>query len=115
VLWLKIWEAVATVGFIIVIIGVIIEGVEHFRKFSKKEHARKLHIEKIGWLLVVGGLAMEFLGDHAAKRISNRETARLNKEAGNAEKEAAQISFASFSRWLNLAACRKRKIIPPSA
>ncbi|HEX3856257.1 MAG TPA: hypothetical protein VHY30_03040 [Verrucomicrobiae bacterium] len=86
--WLIFWEAFAAIGFIIVIIGVIIEGVEHFKKFPRKENARKLQIEKIGWFLVVVGLAMEFLGDHAAKRISDREDARLNKEAGDARKDA---------------------------
>lgn len=98
-LWLNVWGTVAAIGFIIVIIGVIIEGVEHFKKFPRKENARKLQIEKIGWFLVVAGLAMEFLGDHAAKRISDREDARLNKEAGdaretagNAEREAGQAN-----------------------
>ena len=86
--WLSFWSVFAAIGFIIVIIGVVIEGVEHFKKFPKKEQARKLHIEKIGWLLVVAGLAMEFLGDHAAKRISDREDARLNREAGDARKDA---------------------------
>ena len=88
-LWLNIWEAFAAIGFIIVIIGVVIEGIEHFKDFPKKEHARKLRIEKIGWFLVVVGLAMEFLGDHAAKRIADRENARLNNQAGNARKDAA--------------------------
>jgi uncharacterized membrane protein len=87
-LWLKIWSTTAVIGFLIVIIGVVIEGVEHFKKFSKKDRVRKLKIEKFGWFLVVIGLAMEFLGDHAAKRISNRETARLNRDAGEARKEA---------------------------
>jgi hypothetical protein len=94
--WLNVWGKFAAIGFIIVIIGVFIEGVEHFKKFHGKENTRKLQIEKIGWFLVVAGLAMEFLGDHAVKRISDREDARLNKEAadarltaGRAEKEAS--------------------------
>lgn len=91
-LWLKIWEAIATFGFVLVIIDVVIEGVEHFKKFTKKDHARKLHIEKIGWLILVAGLAMEFLGDHAAKRISSREGARLNKEAADARQFAGQAN-----------------------
>jgi hypothetical protein len=98
-LWLKIWGLFAAIGFIMVIGGVVIEGVEHFKKFPKKEHGRKLQIEKIGWFIVVVGLAMEFLGDHAAKRISDREDARVNKEAadsrvtaGNAEREAGEAN-----------------------
>ena len=91
-LWLKIWEIIATVGFVLVIIGVVIEGVEHFKKFSKKEQVRKLHIEKIGWLILVAGLAMEFLGDHAAKRISNRENARLHDEATRAQQAAGEAN-----------------------
>jgi hypothetical protein len=89
-LWLKIWGVVASIGFLIVIIGVVIEGVEHFRKFPKKEHGQQKRIEKFGWFLVVVGLAMEFLGDQAAKRISDREAARLNNEAGDARKDAGE-------------------------
>jgi hypothetical protein len=91
--WLIIWEWFATIGFAVVIAGVFIEGVEHFRKFPKKEKSRKKHIEKIGWFLVVAGLAAEFLGDHAAKRISDREAARLNREAGDARKIAGDAEL----------------------
>lgn len=86
--WLKFWEVFATIGFILVIIGVVIEGVEHFKKFSKRESARKLQIEKIGWLVLVAGLAMEFLGDHMAKRIADKENRRLTGEAAQARKQA---------------------------
>ncbi len=34
--WLKFWEWFATIGFILVIVGVVIEGVEHFKKFAKE-------------------------------------------------------------------------------
>jgi hypothetical protein len=88
--WLSFLGTFATIGFIIVIIGVVIEGVEHFKKFPRKEHARKLRIEKLGWFLVIVGLAMELLGDHAAKRISDREAARLNMMASNARSDAAK-------------------------
>jgi len=94
-LWLMIWGTFAAIGFILVIVGVIIEGVEHFKTFPRKEQARKLQIEKIGWFIVVVGLAMEFLGDNAAKRISDRESARLNKEAGDARKDASDSKLAS--------------------
>lgn len=89
--WLMVWGTVATIGFIIVIIGVTIEGVEHFKKFPRKDNARKHQIEKLGWFLVVAGLAMEFLGDHAAKRITDQEGARLNKEAADARLETAKL------------------------
>jgi len=91
--WLTAWEWTATIGFVLVIVGVVIEGVEHFKKFTKKQHARKLHIEKIGWLILVAGLALEFLAEHAAKRISDRENSRLNKEAGDARKEASDANI----------------------
>jgi hypothetical protein len=81
------WEWFATVGFVSVIIGVIVEGVEHFRKFPKKEHTRQLHIEKIGWFVVVGGLAMEFLGDQFANRIKDERNAKSNERAAIAEKQ----------------------------
>jgi uncharacterized membrane protein len=112
--WLSIWEVLATIGFIIVIIGVVIEGVEHFAKFAKKEHSRKLRIEKLGWFLVVLGLAMEFLGDHAAKRISDREAARLNAEAGDARRiagDANERAANTESNNLVLQAKLKTRII----
>ena len=54
--WLGILEWVGTIGFVAVIIGVAIEGVEHFGKFPRKDHARQKRIEKLGWFLVVAGL-----------------------------------------------------------
>jgi len=87
-MWLKIWEVCASIGFWLVIIGVVVEGVEHFVKFPRKDSLKKRHIEKIGWLILVAGLAMEFFGQHQAKRIADRESARLTKEAAQARKEA---------------------------
>jgi hypothetical protein len=86
--WLKFWEGFATVGFILVIVGVIIEGVE-FTRWVKDEHARK-KIEKLGWLVLVVGLGIEFLGGHKAKIITDWQNARLNQEAGQAQKEAGK-------------------------
>jgi hypothetical protein len=89
--WLNIWEWVASIGFFIVIVGVVIEGVEHFRKFPRKDKELKEKWEKSGWFLVVAGLALEFLGDHAAKRISDRESARLTKEAEDSHQLAVKF------------------------
>lgn len=115
-MWLRIWEWIATIGFLLVLVGVVIEGVEHFKKFSKKEHARKLHIEKIGWLILVVGLAMEFLGDHAAKRISDREYARLSAEAAESKERSKKLESGNLSLRAEVAkleaAVEWRKITP---
>lgn len=84
--WLKIWELLATVGFIAVIVGVIIEGVEHFS--TKTSEQRRKRIERLGWLILVAGLAAEFWGDNRAKRITDRDNARLNLEAATARQDA---------------------------
>lgn len=95
--WLTVWEWVATIGYALVLIGVIIEGVEHFKKFNKEDHARKLYIEKIGWLILVAGLAMEFLGDHAAKRISDRVNTRLSAEAAESNERSKKLEAVNLS------------------
>ena len=87
---LKFWEVFATIGFALVLLGVVIEGVEHFVKFKKGEAKRRHLIEKIGWFILVGGLSMELLGDQMAKRISRRQNAELEREAGDARKDAAE-------------------------
>src|SRR5436190_10224772 len=86
--WLGFWEWFATIGFALVLIGVVIEGVEHFIKFPRKDSVKKRHIEKIGWFILVGGLAMEFLGEKRAKRITDREMGRLTTEAAEAQKQS---------------------------
>src|ERR1041384_636182 len=82
--WLHLWEGLSTFGFVLVIVGCVIEGVEHFWKFKKGETRKKHFIEKIGWFILVGGLAIEFLAEKRAKRIADAENARLTKEAGDA-------------------------------
>jgi hypothetical protein len=90
--WLTFWEWFATIGFLLVIVGCIIEGVEHFCKFKRGEAHRRKGIEKLGWLILVAGLAMEFLGDKRAKRIADRENIRLTNEAAQASEDASKAN-----------------------
>lgn len=108
-IWLGAWEKLASFGFLLVIIGVVLEGVGHFWKFPKEEEARKLKIEKAGWLILVAGLAMEFLGDQFAKRIADRETARLAVLAGNANRTAEELRATNMVMQLKL---QPRRITP---
>jgi hypothetical protein len=93
--WLSFWSYCATFGFILVILGCIIEGVEHFVKFKRSESHKRKGIEKLGWLILVGGLAMEFLGDKRARRITDRENRRLTVEAAQALKDAGKANERS--------------------
>src|SRR6267143_4120927 len=86
--WLNFWEWFSAIGFVFVIAGCVMEGVEHFIKFKKGESKKRHTLEKYGWFILVGGLAMEFLGDHRAKRIASKEDARLTNEAGQAHERA---------------------------
>jgi len=104
--WLGFWEWFAIIGFLLVIIGCVIEGVEHFVHFKGDESPKRKRIEKLGWLILVVGLTMEFLGDNQAKRIADRENSRLtgvaaqalqdagaaNERAAVAKREAAQAN-----------------------
>jgi hypothetical protein len=88
---LSFWELVATIGFICVIIGVAIEGVEHFSKETLDENLKKRrkNVERFGWLIVVLSLATEFFGDHKVKGITTRETQRMTVELTFATTNAA--------------------------
>lgn len=100
--WLGVWEKLASFGFLLVILGVVLEGVGHFREFPKEEEARKLKVEKAGWLILVVGLAMEFLGDQFAKRIADREAARLAVLAGDANRTAEELRATNLVMQLKL-------------
>jgi hypothetical protein len=73
-------------------VGCVIEGVEHFVKFKRNESQKRKGIEKLGWLILVGGLAMEFTGDNRAKRIADRENKRLAVEAAEARRDAGKAN-----------------------
>ena len=108
-IWLGAWVKLASFGFLLVILGVVLEGVGHFRRFPKEQDTRKLKIEKAGWLILVVGLAMEFLGDQFAKRIADRETARLAVLAGNANRTAEELRATNLVMQLKL---QPRRITP---
>src|SRR5437762_11505541 len=109
--WLSFWEWFATIGFILVIAGCIIEGVEHFVKFKRNESKRRKEIEKLGWLILVGGLAMEFLGDKRAKRIADRENWRLTSEAAEARKDAGKANDRASSNELQVAQIEQTNLV----
>jgi hypothetical protein len=94
---LKFWETFGELGFILVVIGVVGEGIEILPKLLKPElyERNKRTLEKIGlsfWIILILGLAAEFLGNHKAMRIANSINAKLNEEAANARKEAAEAN-----------------------
>jgi hypothetical protein len=100
--WLKLWELLAALGFTLVIAGVVIEGVEHFVKFNEVETRRKKRIEKIGWLVLVGGLSLEFWAEHKAKRISDRENARLGMVAAESNRRSKELEATNLTLRSNI-------------
>lgn len=92
----------AIFGCIVVVFGVVLEGAEHLVKFKSQLKCRRwvanvvdrrartrlvlvakylkpnLHkFEAIGFLILVGGLAMEILGEFSAGWMQSRENAQL--------------------------------------
>jgi hypothetical protein len=98
---LKFWEVVGLWGFIFVWVGVAGEGVEIFIKlFQRKLYERKKFcLDVIGavfWIVLVIGLAVEFLGNVKAMRIADSINSRLDAEAGQARQNAgAAIELAA--------------------
>lgn len=85
------WELYATVGSVMVIVGVAGEGVEIAVKFLEKRNERlrawyerhALTVEFVGfvfWVMVVIGLMMEWRGNQKSTAIKEDETAELTKE-----------------------------------
>src|SRR6266850_971314 len=93
--WLKFWEVFATIGFLLVILGVVLEGAGYFTNWFKDE-ANRLRIGRFGWFILVGGLSMEFLGEHKAKRIADRENARLTGEAAEANERSKGLESTNL-------------------
>ncbi|HWY29471.1 MAG TPA: hypothetical protein VNX46_01875 [Candidatus Acidoferrum sp.] len=89
---LKFWESFETLGFLMVLLGVVFEGIEHWGKFKKGENVRKKRLEKKGWLVLVVGLAIELIGGNMAWRISDRINAELLATASRSELKAAQAN-----------------------
>ncbi len=94
---LTFWEIISEVGFIMVVVGVVGEGAElvvewikrHEEGGTRKKRKWLLPVETLSFVILVVGLAMEFLGSHKSMRIADADNARLNKEAGHARKDAA--------------------------
>jgi hypothetical protein len=96
--WLKFWEFVSEFGFIMVIVGVVGEGIELVVEWGERRKGKAIAPKKPRWLLpvetfsfaiLVIGLAMEFLGSHNAMRIADAENVRLNGLASAANERAA--------------------------
>jgi hypothetical protein len=98
---LNTWECVSEVGFVIVIIAVCGEVAEilvkwfTWKRWHKKSRRvrvlvfppvrwmrkRLLLIETVVFVMLVFGLAVEFLGSHKAAQISRQENSELTTEA----------------------------------
>jgi hypothetical protein len=93
---LTFWEIISEVGFILVIVGVVGEGAElvvewikrHEPEGTRKKRKWLLPVETLSFVILVVGLALEFLGSHEAMRIADAQNASLNKEAADARKDA---------------------------
>lgn len=91
---LKFWESVAEWGFIFVLVGVVGEGLEIGAKiffpivYKKRERCLDI-IGGVFWVVLVLALGVELLGSHKARLIADRVNSRLNKEAGDTRKDAA--------------------------
>jgi hypothetical protein len=119
--WLIFWESIATIGIVVVIIGIIGEGSEllvkwaidkKYRKLQRELddgfrwilavlmkfiRPRKLEVETFAFALVVLGLVVEFWGGHKSQQILDRNNAALNKEAGEARQAAGQANERAAS------------------
>jgi len=98
---LNFWSWVSLVGIILVIVGVVLEGAEILawllswlrRKRSEivwrqppEVHIPKwVHIsDRIGWCILLVGLALEWMGHVDVEAITSRENRRVNSELGKA-------------------------------
>jgi hypothetical protein len=95
------WTRISEIGFILVIVGVVGESIELLSRlvgwwakmhFSERAHRWMLVIEFVFWGLLVVGLATEFLGAHKAQEVAERINSRLNKDAAEATKLAAEAN-----------------------
>jgi hypothetical protein len=115
--WLIIWELIAAIGVIVVIVGIIGEGSEllvkwalktKYKKFQKElddgfrwflailmkfVRPRILEVETFAFALVVLGLVAEFWGGHKSQQILDRNNSRLNLAAEQLGKTNAQLSL----------------------
>src|SRR3989442_871391 len=92
---LKMWEAVADLGFKGVIFGVAGEGVEICIKLFAKKWWNKWQrpLEIIGaifWMILVVGLAVEYKGNKEVVKLIDAENGRLDREAGMARRESGE-------------------------
>jgi hypothetical protein len=104
---LKFWESLAEWGTKLVIVGVVGEALELVLKWIEykwKSEAFRNWCEKqkfsldvfwpgVFWIMVVGGLIMEFRGSHEAQLIVQTENNRIMKESAEAIKEAADAKW----------------------
>ena len=87
--WLKFWGFVSEIGFVMVIVGVIGEGAELLVKWVERRREKATPKKKLTWLLpvetasfvvLVVGLAMEFVGGYIAKQIMDAENVCLTAQ-----------------------------------
>jgi hypothetical protein len=85
---LIIWEWVENIGWVLVILGCIGEGVSEFTKCPANDEKRH-KFGKLSWLVLIAGLGLEYLGSGRVGAIKDLQVAQLKKEAGEATKRAA--------------------------
>src|ERR1041385_5494330 len=94
------WQTTSEVGFVMVLVGVIGEGIEFLTKFAAKRRGkplsetftRRAHLIEFGsWVLLIVGLATEFLGSHVATQLSESENAQLKLKASQLAQTIEQL------------------------
>lgn len=121
--WQKFGEYLSEIGFIGVIVGVIGESAEIFVKWGKNERFRRwfrviifgwvvnlgklvhrylLGVESVFFIMLVVGLAMEFLGGHKAGEYGDRISSILKKEVADTRLQAAKSEKETADARLEL-------------
>lgn len=88
---LKFWQVAEDIAWIMVIVGCIGEGMADFTNFPKDENGRH-KMGRLSWLILLAGLALEFLSAGKVTTIKDLEVARLGKEAADAKLEVARLT-----------------------
>lgn len=115
--WLFVWETIATIGIIVVILGIIGEGSELVSKWALKLKYKKrqdelddgsrwflavllkfirpriLEVETFAFAMVIVGLMAEFWGGHKAQGILDENNSQLNLQSAQLNSTNKQLSL----------------------
>lgn len=106
---LSLWSFLSTVGFVLVIVGVALEGAEVVAMLKKWRWERQLKalrirlpesgmptwahwIGNLGWFVLTVGLCLEFWGHIRVEDINDRESKRLSSELRQATRQAGKAN-----------------------